>query len=245
MAITRNSVTGKTENYGLYKTETTYEFHEEAVSLPISNIGTFIGIGPRLVFRPESASSYRMPTLMGGLGVHARMRMLSFDINADHGTIGYSSQVQPNRSIMTTDIQGKGTFNVTNLTTNIGVDIGPLLLGFLGMVTVRNFETPYFNISTGFIYGYSFLNSYNYNDKQVGKDYQNYFLANPDKSTIYNNAALNKSGTIKGLYIGAEVGAVGFRYEFSTYKNAPLAKCSYFSISYKYPLLRSKRLLQE
>lgn len=241
---TRNSVTGKMELDGLYKTETTYEYHQESISLPVSDIGTFVGIGPRLVFRPVSKSSYRMPTLMGGAGVHARRKLFCFDLNVDKGTIGYSSQVQTDRDIIKTDTLGKGSFNVTNVTSNIGVDIGPFLLGLLGMVTQRNGETPYFSISAGFIYGYSFLKNYTYHDASVGQAYQTYFAANPTESSIYTNAALNKSGIIRGLYMGAEVGAVSFRYEFTTYKKAPLAKCGYLSISYKYPLLRSLRKLK-
>ena len=239
-----NSSTGHTEKDGLYKTETTYKYHVESVSLPISNIGAFLGIGPRLIFRPESQSSFRMPSLMAGVGMHSRIRVFSFDINADKGTAGFSSQVNSDKKIIKNDTQGKGTFNMTNLTANAGIDIGPVLLALVGIITKREGETPYFNVSAGYIYGYSFINSYKYNDAKVGADYQNYFKANPDKRTIYNDAASNKSGAINGWYIGADVGAVGFRYEFNKYKNAPLARCSYFSVSYKYPLLRSNHKLK-
>jgi hypothetical protein len=238
---TYDSQTGKMEKDGLYKTETTYQYHTENITLPISDIGAFIGIGPRLLYRQTSKNSYRMPSLLGGFGVHARIKLFSLDINADKGTAGFSSQVNPDRTILINDINGKGTFNVTNLTANIGVDLGPLLLALVGVIAKRNGETPFFSINGGLIYGYSFLNSYKYNDEDYGKSYQLYFNANPDKSTIFNNAALNKSGNIHGWYIGADVGAIGFKYEYNKYTNAPLARCGYYTISYKYPLLRSKR----
>jgi len=237
---TYNSQTGRTEKSGLYKTETTYEYHAESITLPVSDVGAFIGVGPRFIYKPVSKNSYRMPTVMGGIGAHARISALSVDINVDKGTAGFSSQANSDGKILKSDTQGKGSFGMTNLTANVGVDLGPLALALLGIVAKRTGQTPYFNVCGGFIYGYSFINNYKYNDQKVGQDYQNYFAANPDKRTIYNDASSNKSGIVIGWYIGAEVGAVGFRYEFNKYKNAPLARCAYYAISYKYPLLRSK-----
>lgn len=237
---TYNSQTGKMEKDGLYKTETTYKYHVESVTLPINDIGAFIGVGPRLLFKPAANNSYHMPSIMGGIGAHARIKLFSFDLNVDKGKAGFASQANTNGKIMKSQTIGKGTFDMTNATANIGVDIGPVLLAMLGIVAKRNGETPYFNISGGYIIGYSFIGSYMYNDAKVGSDYQNYFKTNPDQSTKYNNADLNTSGMVNGWYIGADVGAVGFRYEFNKYKNAPLARCAYYTISYKYPLLRSK-----
>jgi len=234
-----NSRTGKMEKDGLYKTETTYEYHVESVTLPINDIGAFIGVGPRLIYKPVSKNSYRMPTLMGGVGAHGRIKMFSFDINADKGTAGFSGQVKENGKPITSDIIGKGSFDMTNVTANAGIDLGPFLLAVIGIGAKRSGETPYFNISGGFIFGYSFIGNYKYNDKVVGQSYQAYFDANPDARTIYNDAASNKSGIVHGWYVGADVGAVGFRYEFNKYNNAPLARCGYYSISYKFPLLRS------
>ncbi len=233
--------TGKTENTGLYKTETTYEYHTESVSLPISDIGAYLGVGPRLLYRPASTNSYRMPSLLGGFGMHARIKLFSLDINADKGQAGFASQANTNRTLITSQVNAKGTFDVTNVTGNVGIDLGPLLLTLVGIIAKRHGETPYFSISGGFIYGYSFLSGYKYHDKAVGDSYQAYFTANPGQSTIYNNAALNKSGILHGLYFGIDVGAVGFRWESNKYNNAPLARCGYYSISYKYPLLRSRR----
>jgi hypothetical protein len=235
-----NANTGRTEKEGLYKTETTYEYHAESVTLPINDVGAFIGIGPRLLFKPAATNSYHMPSLMGGIGAHARVALLSFDLNADKGTAGFASQAKTDGRILKTETKAKGNFDMTNLTANVGIDLGPVLLSFLGILAKRNGETPYFNISGGYSIGYSFIGNYRYNNPVVGKDYQDYFDANPGERTKYTDAASNKSGMINGWYIGAEVGAVGFRYEFNKYKNAPLARCAYYAISYKYPLLRSR-----
>ncbi len=235
-----NSQTGKMEKDGLYKTETTYEYHVESVTLPINDVGAFIGIGPRLLFKPASANSYHMPTLMGGIGAHARVKLFSFDINADKGSAGFASQAKNDGKIMKTETRAKGSFDMTNVTANVGIDLGPVLLGLVGILAKRNGETPYFNISGGYIFGYSFIGAYQYNDRVAGQSYQDYFKTHPDERTIYNDASSNTSGLIHGWYIGADVGAVGFRYEFNTYKNAPLARCAYYTISYKFPLLRSR-----
>ena len=233
--------TGKTQKEGLYKTETTYQYHSEAIDLPISDIGAFIGIGPRLLYRPAATNNYRMPSILGGFGAHARYTLFSLDVNVDKGIAGFSGEVDADRKIRTNIIDTKGTFDVTNVTANVGIDIGPVLLSLIGIIGKRNEQTPYFSISAGLIYGHSYLNNYKYNDKALGDSYQAYFDANPDKSTILNNPALNKSGEIHGWFIGADVGAVGFRYEFNKYTSAPLARCGYYAISYKYPLFKSKR----
>jgi hypothetical protein len=233
--------TGKTEGQGLYKTETTYQYHSEAVELPISDIGMFLGVGPRVLFFPSATNSFRMPSLLGGFGAHLRFKLLSVDLNLDKGSAGYSSQVNPDRTIRTNIIDGKGTFEVTNITSNFGIDIGPLLLALDGLVAKRHGQTPFFSISLGLIYGHSYLNKYTYNDKAIGSSYQAYYAATPSLSSNLNNPALNKSGEIHGWFIGADVGAVGFKYEYHKYTSAPLARCGYYSISYKYPILRSKR----
>ncbi len=238
---TYNPRTGKMEKDGLYKTESTYEYHVEHVTLPINDVGAFIGIGPRLLFKPASANSYHMPSLMGGFGAHARVKLFSFDINADKGSAGFASQAKTNGKIMKTETLAKGSFDMTNVTANVGIDLGPVLLGLVGIIAKRNGETPYFNINGGYIFGYSFIGAYRYNNVIAGQSRQDYFNTHPDERTVYNDAASNTSGLIHGWYIGADVGAVGFRYEFNTYKNAPLARCAYYAISYKFPLLRSRQ----
>jgi hypothetical protein len=233
--------TGKTTPTGLYKTETTYQYHSQVMELPISDIGLFLGLGPRLLYFPSATNSFRMPSLMGGAGAHLRYTWFSFDLNVDKGSAGYSSEVNADRTIKTNATDGKGTFDVTNITTNLGIDIGPLLLALDGIIAKRTGQTPYFSISAGFIYGHSYLNNYTYNNKAVGASYQAYFAANPNMSTNLNNPALNKSGEIHGWFIGADVGAVGFKYEYNKYTSAPLARCGYYAISYKYPLFKSKK----
>lgn len=237
---TYNSRSGKMEKDGLYKTETTYEYHVESVTLPINDVGAFIGVGPRLIFKPAATNSYHMPTLMGGIGAHARVKLFSFDINADKGIAGFASQAKTNGKIMKTETVAKGYFDMTNVTANVGIDLGPVLLGLIGVLAKRDGQTPYFNISGGYIFGYSFIGSYHYDNPIAGKSYQDYFNAHPDERTAYNDASSNTSGLINGWYIGADVGAVGFRYEFNKYQHAPLARCAYYTISYKYPLFRSR-----
>ncbi len=218
-------------------TTTTADVSSSSGSIKVLDIGDFIAIGPKFGFNSFKSKNYMNRGWIAGINLTARKSVFLAGLNLEMGKMGHGTEIanedskwfkKVDRSI---DVINDERFNTYQGYVDIGIDITTLPLALMGLVREYSGTTNLTALTFGYSVGYAGVSNNTYQQTLAAS------TPLPDDQNKFNNILLNKSGMVSGFFLGAEIGLVSFRAQGFKYKNAPLLNNTYYSISYKIPLL--------
>ena len=229
-------------------TTTTANVSSSSGTSLLTDMGTYIGIGPRVAFTRPFAEHYAEQTMMLGLGAQLRRSKLLLGANLEHGRAGHASNAglyvegEKRRKVNKGDSYAKGHYNMTNAFADIGIDISSLVKG-LATFTAEddNNATTFASVNFGYSLGVGVVSGQNfYNDSLANATLRGFETGRTDwEATKFNDPREGKTGLMSGFFLGFDVGNVGFRAQWYRYKAAPLANNLYYTLTYRFG--RSRR----
>jgi hypothetical protein len=232
------------------QTSTTYDVKVTRSKMGFQDIGTFLGVGPRVGFNSFRSRYHTDRGRLFGVGIQARSGMLSFGLNMEGGRIGHASAMQDNgekikRRVDKSETFAQGSNFVYNTFFDVGYDISDGLLSMMGTVTDRTGITSYFSVAAGYSFGFSFVGGHRWNDNVDFYELEQHTEALKDdleKFKEHHAGGDNgKSGYLGGWYVATEVGAMQARFQWYKYYRAPLLNNFVISLTYRLPLAHLKK----
>lgn len=228
---------GRTTKVTETTTVTSYDVKVTKGSVGVQDIGSFLGIGPKIAINNYFASNYIPRGQLIGVGMHGRSGPGFFGINIEGGTIGHGSVLEDSDAIRKgaddKENFGMGTYRSFQMYADIGFDLSPFLMSVLGVTREESNATSFTSVVGGYSLGYAFISNQQFQNNFAEQSYTDPSLV---AESIYNLPSQGKSGYLGGFFLGIEVGVVGFRVQRFHYRKAPLANNTYFSITYRFPL---------
>lgn len=230
--------------YDRTTTTTTGTVHSSRGTTVLNDIGTYVGIGPRVSFTRPMADYYSSPSLLLGGQIYLRAKKLILGLNVETGKAGHASITRlrgdDKRKIDRSQTYAAGELSVTNAFVDFGLDITSLAKGLLGTLDDENSATTFADLNFGYSVGFSLVGGQEFENKTAAtaalsalqtqrSDYVASKTTDPRKSS---------SGVIGGWFVGFDVGNVGMRLQWYRYKNAPLANELYYTLSYRFSATR-------
>lgn len=245
-----NVQTSKSRTYtseGVYETTTTTaDVSIRRGTSVLNDIGRYVGIGPRVSFTRPMDEHFSGASMLAGLSLYARPGKILLGLNAETGTAGHASvttnQGLAKRTPDHAETYGTGTLKTTNVFADFGVDISSLCKSLITQeVEDKNNVTTFASINIGYSLGYSFVQGQTFTNPQTAVPlYDSMFATTTEPSTARIDPRKSASGLVGGFFLGLDIGSVGFKLQYYTYRNAPLANNLYYTLSYRFRTSRRR-----
>jgi hypothetical protein len=239
---TRYNSDGSSVSY--YTTYTTADVHVSNFKMGVQDIGTHVGVGPKVSFMSHKRSPYIPTSRLYGLVLEGRSSSLDLGFCFEGGKVGHGGELKEKNDdegkyyykLNRSETNGQGTVNVFNAYMNFGVDITSLALVPFGIAVDKGEATSFFGITAGFLVGGHFAWGQEFNNPTSEADYAFKLIADQGRAKEkFIDPSKAKAGFLGGSYISFQVGAMCFKITNYRYHGAPFASTTMYSIAYRIP----------